>query len=257
MLKVTPLAVLQDNYIWLIQDTNSDSVAVVDPGDGATVHAYLEKHNLTLSNIFITHHHLDHTQGIPELVSHYRPTVFGPRDSEVEGITHFIGEGDEISLFGHKVNVIAAPGHTLDHLLYLIDSKIFHLFCGDTLFSAGCGKLLEGTPQEMFHTLQKIKKLPTNTLIYPAHEYSMSNLKFAKKVEPSNADITRIYQIYSNKVNSGQSTLPSDIQTELLINPFLRTNNSEIVNAIEKRYSTNIETEIQTFTALRAWKDSY
>lgn len=257
MLKITPLAVLDDNYIWIIQDPNSNNVAVVDPGDGTAVSCYLKENHLHLNSIFITHHHLDHTQGISELATRYRPTIFGPKNSKVEGITNAVANGDKINLFDHNVNVIAAPGHTLDHLLFLLESKTLHLFCGDTLFSAGCGKLFEGTPQQMFNTLQKIKKLPINTYIYPAHEYSLANLKFAKEVEPDNREVTRIYEEYSCKVNAGQPTLPSNIQTELLINPFLRTGKPEITNSIRNRNNEKIETEIQVFTALRSWKDSY
>ncbi|MGY8872313.1 MAG: hydroxyacylglutathione hydrolase [Pseudomonadales bacterium] len=257
MLKITPLPILQDNYVWLIQDPKSNQVAAVDPGDGPAVIHYLEENNLTLNAILITHNHPDHVEGVPELIANYQPKVFGPKISYVKYITNPVREGDEVNIFGYKFKILDAPGHTLDHILYFVDGILPFLFCGDTLFSAGCGKLFEGSPKQMFNTLQKIKSLPKSTLIYPAHEYSIMNLDFAKEVEPRNSDIFRIYKKYSLKLNSGQSTLPSSIETELLINPFLRTDKPEVIVAAEKRLNRNIEMEETTFSTLRMWKDSY
>ncbi len=194
MLDIKSIPAFNDNYIWLIE--NSDRrCAVVDPGDAAPVLDYLQKHELTLDAILITHHHNDHIGGIPELVRQFpNIDVVGPADEPVPTLTHAVSAGDQINLFDEVFMVIGLEGHTLGHIGYVGDGK---LFCGDTLFSAGCGRVFEGTMEQMFLSLQKLVSLPEETVVFAAHEYTASNIAFALAVEPDNAQL----QNYRDEVN--------------------------------------------------------
>ena len=257
MFKVTPLSVLNDSYVWFLHDPNSNQVAAVDPGDGCKVLEFVKREGLNLTKVLVTHHHLDHVQGIEQIEEFQHVAVYGPKHSPFKGITTELCDGDEIDLFGNKVTIISAEGHTLDHIMFLTDGSGPQLFCGDTLFSAGCGRLFEGSPDQMFATLNKIKNLPIDTLIYPAHEYSCVNLGFAKLVEPSNIRIDNIKKDYAKRLDHGLPTLPTSVGLELQINPFLRTGESSITDSLNTKFKYHISSELMAFTLLREWRDGF
>jgi len=193
MLLIEPIPAFSDNYIWAI--TSGNRSYVVDPGDPTVVEQYLQQNNRTLAGILITHHHWDHTDGVAELVEHYQVDVYGPAQSPFTGITQPLTSGQAVELFGHSFTVKDVPGHTLDHISYFSQSNEQPiLFCGDTLFLAGCGRLFEGTPAQMQQAMEYFRKLPENTAVYCTHEYSLSNLAFAAAVEPESTAIRQSIQ---------------------------------------------------------------
>lgn len=225
MSSLLPVPAFDDNYIWLLHD--GIQALIVDPGDAAPVHAVLAQYHLTLVAILLTHHHGDHTGGITALCSRYGVPVYGPANSPAHGlITHPLENGDSVVVGNWQFAVIAVPGHTLDHIAFhSIDENI--LFCGDTLFSAGCGRVFEGTHEQMYHSLQRLAVLPEDTCICCAHEYTLSNLRFAAAVEPQNVEISG-YMLQCEKLQrDGLPTLPSTMGLEKSINPFLRCQNAE------------------------------
>lgn len=252
MLVIKSIPAFRDNYIWLIQ--NSDNrCAVVDPGDASPVLNYLRQHDLILETILITHHHADHTGGVTELQRHYpKINIVGPDNDPVAGLTHSVSGDEQFELFGTTFRVLDLPGHTLGHIGYVGDGK---LFCGDVLFSAGCGRIFEGTAEQMFESLQKIAMLPDETEIFPAHEYTSNNITFALATEPGNEALL----FYREKVNrlrtDDQPTLPTTLSQEKQINPFLRTEAPGIVRSVANR--TADSSAIAIFTALRRWKDDF
>jgi len=256
MLKIIPLPAFTDNYIWAIVYGNS--CVVVDPGDSSPVFDFLELNNLDLESILITHHHFDHTGGMLALAKKYDCPVYGPSGDHIEGVTSKVSEGDEITIFNLKLKIFDTPGHTLDHIAYFHSSdKGSYLFCGDTLFSGGCGRLFEGTAEDMFYSLNKFISLPEETLVFCAHEYTQSNLKFALSVNPSNLDLIK----YSKKVDELRSnskiTLPSNIGLEKKINPFFLLNDKEILKNSEEFISGKISNSIESLAAIRSMKDSF
>lgn len=261
-LTVSPIAAFSDNYFWVIARDGSRKVAVVDPGDAKPVIAYLQQHQLTLALILITHWHPDHIGGVGELVSRFEVPVVGPASPHIPQVTHIVKEGDEVAvfkaLFGEIIQVIAVPGHTLDHIAYFAPSHTQpRLFCGDTVFSSGCGRLFEGDGPMMWNSLNKIKQLPENTEIYCAHEYTLSNLKFALAVEPDNAAVAqRIAQANALRANS-QPTVPTTLGQELNFNPFLRCDQKSIKDSVFARENVQNCDEETIFTALRRWKDQF
>ncbi|MFA0088375.1 hydroxyacylglutathione hydrolase [Vibrio sp. 10N.286.49.C2] len=252
MLHIKSIPAFNDNYIWLIQN-NQKLCAVVDPGDAEPVIAYLEQHQLELTTILVTHHHWDHVNGIGALVAKYpNLTVIGPENPNILHLTHQVSEGHRIQLFGEEFLVLDLPGHTLDHIGYVGDAK---LFCGDVLFSAGCGRIFEGTPAQMFNSLQKLTLLPEETDVYCTHEYTLSNLAFAMAIEPHN-DFLHDYREQANQKRvQGLPTLPTSILIEKRINPFLRTQQQEVMKSVANRSINN--DPVSTFTALREWKNEF
>ncbi|MCE7642359.1 hydroxyacylglutathione hydrolase [Vibrio fluvialis] len=252
MLHIKSIPAFNDNYIWLIQ--NSDRrCAVVDPGGATPVLDYLSQHELTLEAILITHHHNDHIGGVPELVRQYpNVDVVGPAQEPIPTLTHPVDAGDQIELFDERFMVLGLPGHTLGHIGYVGDGK---LFCGDVLFSAGCGRVFEGTMEQMFTSLSKLVALPEETEVYCAHEYTASNVAFAMAVEPDNEQL----QIYRDEVirlrGQGHSTLPSTLRREKWVNPFLRTQEPSIMKSVANR--TEQTDALSIFTALREWKNEF
>ena len=252
MLVVKSIPAFSDNYIWLIQN-NENHCAIVDPGEAAPVLDYLQQHNLILETILITHHHADHIGGISELLRHYpKLNVVGPEREPIPTLTHSVTGSEQFELFGKTFMVLDLPGHTKGHVGYLGDGK---LFCGDVLFSAGCGRIFEGTPEQMFESISKIAALPEDTLIYPAHEYTSSNITFALAVEPDNQHLL-LYRDDVNRLRADNlPTLPTTLMQEKQVNPFLRTKEPSIVRSVTNR--TFDTSAIAIFAALRKWKDDF
>lgn len=256
MLTIRPIPAFTDNYIWCLDD--GALACVVDPGDAAPVLAFLERHALSLAGLLITHHHADHTGGIAALLERYPgAAVYGPPNPAIAGINQPQREGDAIELLGQRFEVIAVPGHTLDHIAYFsAEHQPPLLFCGDTLFAAGCGRLFEGSPEQMFSSLQKLAGLPATTEVYCTHEYTLSNLRFARAAEPGNRALERRFEAVQRKRDRAEITLPSTIALELETNPFLRADQPELI-AAARRQDPAARSPEQVFATLRRWKDHF
>ncbi|MDY6890682.1 MAG: hydroxyacylglutathione hydrolase [Pseudomonadota bacterium] len=258
MFTIHPIPAFTDNYIWALRSIQQpESVAVVDPGDAAPVRAWLEANGCTLAAVLITHHHDDHTGGVQALVEHTRIPVYGPEHSPFKGITHPLPEGARLGLLQHTLQVKAIPAHTKDHISYLVGSDQPQLFCGDTLFLAGCGRLFEGTARQMLTAMHYFASLPDNTEVYCAHEYSLANLAFAASVEPGNSEITRVHEQCHKLRREGQPTLPSTIAQEKRINPFMRTTQPSVIEAAEYYSARPLRTEVEVLAVLREWKNRF
>ncbi|MCG8415049.1 MAG: hydroxyacylglutathione hydrolase [Pseudomonadales bacterium] len=258
MSKIHPIPAFTDNYIWAIHHAESNSLTVVDPGDAEPVLAYLQANDLQLSHILITHHHPDHTGGLAKLADTYHPTVYGPQPSNIKGITHFLHEGDTIELYGLQFQLLEVPGHTLDHIAYYCDDTDTPiLFCGDTLFAAGCGRIFEGTPEMMFDSLSKLAKLNPKAAVYCTHEYTMANLKFAMAADGENPALQTRVAKEKEKRESDQPTLPSSLALELDTNPFLRCDQSAVVQSVSAQMGISDSDSVSVFAALRSWKDNF
>ena len=253
MLDITAIPALRDNYIWLIR--HGRFAVVVDPGDATPVIELLDREQLALAAILITHHHQDHQGGVATLQARYGAAVFGPAKESITGISRpLIGEETiRLDALGVSFDVFAVPGHTLGHLAFYGDGC---LFCGDTLFGAGCGRLFEGTPSQMHTSLNRLAALPGATRVFPAHEYTASNLRFAQAVEPQNRQIQqRIEEVAALRANN-RASLPSSIDVERSTNPFLRCDQPAVIAAARQRQPAAM-TPIDVFTAIRAWKDVF
>ena len=264
ILQVQPIAAYDDNYIWLLSD--GYFAVVVDPGDAQPVIAYLKEHHLQLKAILITHHHADHVGGVAELhrwvieSSGEAPAVYGPMNENIPLRTESLMQGDSLHLHAPECElfVMEVPGHTLGHLAFYVETELSkHLFCGDTLFASGCGRIFEGTPQQMFDSLMKLKQLPDDTLVHCAHEYTLSNIKFALAVEPNNHDLLDWQARAQALRNAGKPTLPTTVAHEKRVNPFLRSDTSSVVAEIRERQPLISNEPVHVFAALRAWKDGF
>ena len=254
MLSVEPIKAFTDNYIWLVS-TNEGSI-VIDPGESKSIQKLIDNKTIDLKGILITHHHYDHTNGLSELVKKNELEVYGPVNN-IDGINHRLNDKDKISIIGIDFDVISIPGHTLDHIgFYSANASNPILFCGDTLFAGGCGRIFEGTYEQMFNALKKITKLPTNTNIYCGHEYTLSNLKFALEADDTNKELIEEFKKVENKINSNIPSLPTTLDKELKVNPFLRCDNINIQNKIIEKFKVS-NNELEVFTALRKWKDNF
>ena len=254
MYSVEPIRAYDDNYIWLIS-TNEGSI-IVDPGESKKIIKSIDENKIDLKAILITHHHFDHTNGLQDLLNIGNFDVFGPVNN-INGINKKVCESDKFSIIGIDFEVIGLPGHTLDHIgFYSFNNGNPILFCGDTLFAAGCGRVFEGTYEQMFMALKKISKLPKNTKIYCGHEYTLSNIKFALKVDPNNIKIQDEYKHVNELMKSDKPSLPTTIEKELNINPFLRCDNLDIQKNIIEKFNVG-DSEFEIFTAIRKWKDNF
>ena len=263
-LDVLAVPAFDDNYLWTIHDGRH--AAVVDPGDAVPVLAALQAEGLTLAAILLTHHHADHVGGVVELarsaVSDEFPAipVYGParEQSRIKGMTVPLHGNDEVMIpsLGLSLQVIDVPGHTLGHIAYYSAEQGF-VFCGDTLFAGGCGRLFEGTPAQMVESLAKLSSLPGETQVYCAHEYTLSNLKFAAEVEPGNAELSARIRRERVKRDQGEATVPTSIALERATNPFLRANEKEIQESLQKAGRLTELNEVSSFAALREWKNTY
>ena len=263
MIEIRALPAFDDNYIWLLR--SNGHVAVVDPGDAAPVLAWLAQTGDKLCAILVTHHHGDHVGGLAALRAHapLPVPVFGPAAENIAGVSHPLFGGEHITLpeLGLKLDVIAVPGHTRGHLAYygatLGDAAQGALFCGDTLFGAGCGRLFEGTPAQMWASLAKLAVLPAPTFVYCAHEYTQNNLRFASAVEPENADIQRRSQEVATARRANQATVPTQIGVERATNPFLRWDAPTVIAAATARLGHAPADAIETFAAIREWRNKF
>jgi hydroxyacylglutathione hydrolase len=253
MNKITPIRAFMDNYIWVIHGPDSH-VALVDPGDAEPVLAYLEKEKLNPVAILITHHHSDHTGGIPQLLEHFDIPVYGPDDGRIPSVTHPLHHDDLVHLPELTTNfrVMEVPGHTRTHIAYYSEAV---LFPGDTLFTCGCGRLFEGTPAQMQASLAMIRNLPTDTKIYCAHEYTLQNIDFARVAEPGNRELIKREDDTRRLRRAGQPTVPSTLALEMRTNPFLRWDIEELAQAAADYVGHPLDTAAEVFGALRRWKD--
>ena len=250
------LPAFADNYIWMLHD--GVRAVVVDPGDAAPVQAALLRLQLQLVGILVTHHHADHVGGVNALRPLLQGPVYGPRKEKIPTPFEPLDEGDRVLVLGLDFYVLDVPGHTAGHIAYVQHgaAKQPLLFCGDTLFSAGCGRLFEGTPAQMHQSLSKFAALPTDTRVCCTHEYTLSNLRFAAAVEPGNAARAR-YQAQCETLRAdGQPTLPSSIGMELAVNPFMRCNASEVIATANALGSAD-DSPVAVLTALREWKNRF
>lgn len=255
MLDILPLRALDDNYIWLIH--NGHHAAVVDPGEAEPVLDFLADHRLALAAILITHHHADHTGGVAALLDRYPATpVHGSGGGSIAAVNHPAREGTplEIPALNLLFDVLEVPGHTLDHVAYYGAN---HLFCGDTLFGCGCGRLFEGTPAQMLASLRKITALPDETQICCAHEYTLNNIRFAKGILPGNARLTEREIADRERVAQGQPTVPFTLALEKATSPFLRWDDPEIIAAATRFRGRETLAPAEVFSAIRAMRDSF
>lgn len=257
-LAVTRVPAFEDNYLWLIHGTRDSSqhVAAVDPGDADVIQAVLDARGLTLATILVTHHHGDHTGGVEILATRHGVPVFGPAAEDIPCRTVPLsgGENVELASLGLRFDVIAVPGHTRGHIAYVGHGA---LFCGDTLFSGGCGRLFEGTPAQMLASLDALSALPTETLVYCAHEYTASNLKFALAVEPGNAALVSYAWEVARLREKHEATIPTTIGRERAINPFLRTRERAIREAAAEFSGRPAQDDAEAFRQVREWKNGF
>lgn len=250
-MQIEPIPAFEDNYIWALRENGQ--VALVDPGEAAPVERYLEKVGARLTAILVTHRHGDHIGGIAELVAKYPVPVHGPAREAAEVVTHPLRDGERISVLGAEFEVIEVPGHTLGHIAFYRPGI---LFCGDTLFGAGCGRVFEGTLPQMHASLARLAALPPDTLVYCAHEYTQSCLRFAKTVEPDNAALdARITSVAAQRA-AGQPSVPATLAEELATNPFLRWSAPGVVAAATAWLGHRPANDAATFGAIRVWRDS-
>ena len=256
MFDVIRIPAFKDNYIWLLR--KATAAVVVDPGDAQPVLEVLEREGLVLRSILVTHHHADHQGGVAELLQRYPAEVFGPGAESITGLTRPLSGGESIRLDALDVDfrVIAVPGHTLGHLAYYGSGVVF---CGDTLFAGGCGRLFEGTPAQMHASLARLADLPEQTTVYCAHEYTEANLRFALAVESGNRQLRRRADEVAVVRAKGWTTVPSTIALEKATNPFLRCGESGVIASARGRLpATDVMPDsLAVFTALRAWKNSF
>jgi len=254
MLDIVPLPAFKDNYIWTLRA--GKSAAVVDPGEAGPVKEYLAREGLALVAILATHHHPDHVGGIAELVAMAKVAVFGPKGEPIPALTHPVGQGDKVAIaaLAAEFSVLDIPGHTRAHVAYY---GLESLFCGDTLFACGCGRVFEGTAEQMLASLSKLAALPDATKVYCGHEYTLANIKFARAVDPHNRELAAREERATKLRAAGRPTLPSTLGEERATNPFLRCAEPVVVESPNKYLGARAADPARVFAAIREWKNRF
>ena len=255
-MELIAIPAFEDNYIWMIQ--HGQEALVVDPGEAAPVMEALRSRSVSLTAILVTHHHVDHVGGVNELLSHFQAHVWAPGLDQYDFPHTELWGGEHFELWGCRFEVMACPGHTAGHIAYHChpEQQAPILFCGDTLFSAGCGRLFEGTPEQMTHSLDAFAQLPNDARVCCAHEYTLSNLRFAQAVEPHNEAIAAHLQHCQQLRQQGLATLPSSLEVEQRINPFLRVREPEVIQAAQ-RHQPHASHPAEVLAVLREWKNRF
>lgn len=256
MKQISCIRALKDNYIWVLHGRggHDDGVLVVDPGDDEPVRDWLQLSGLALHAILVTHHHWDHTDGIQALVDAFGCEVYGPAYEDLPVRNHALGDGDSVTIAGWTLDIMEVPGHTAAPIAWYGHGIVL---TGDTLFAAGCGRLFEGTPAQMQHSLARLRALPGETLVYCAHEYTRANLAFAKTVEPGNAAIDERMAVVERQLASGQPSVPTRLADEWATNPFLRWDQTAVISAASKWAGRPLTNPEDVFATVRRWKDQF
>jgi hydroxyacylglutathione hydrolase len=255
-LQVTAIPAFADNYLWLIH--NELHAVVVDPGDAGSINEALDSRQLTLVAILLTHHHADHVGGVGQLLNRWNVPVYGPAKEKITGVNHSLSENDSVNFaqLGLTLHVLDVPGHTAGHIAY-VEHDQHWLFCGDTLFAGGCGRLFEGAAEQMTQSLAKFTVLADDFKVYCAHEYTVSNLRFAVAVEPNNTALSTRLSSAQVARDRGESTVPSTLGEEKQTNPFLRYDQPAIIQTLREMGKLNSDEPVAAFAALREWKNSF
>ena len=259
-LEYVPVPAFEDNYIWVVSDGHH--AVVVDPGEAAPVRAYLAKRGWRLSAILLTHHHQDHVGGVADLLNGQDVPVYGPAGEAIERVTQRLKNGDRVTIAAPalELSVLDVPGHTSGHIAYFQAADpggTPHVFCGDTLFACGCGRLFEGTPQQMLASLDSLAALPGETQVHCAHEYTLSNIRFALACEPGNADLQAWRDRAADLRARNLPTLPTTIAHERAVNPFLRAGNPAVQAALQEQLHEKVSDRLAAFTLMREWKNRF
>jgi len=251
-MNLNSIPAFQDNYIWVLSQDDGKCL-IVDPGEAAPILAAIAENNWQPQAILLTHHHHDHVGGVKELTQKFPGlVVYGPQETQDKGATHIVKEGDTVDVLGCEFSVIATPGHTLGHVCFFSDP---YLFSGDTLFSGGCGRLFEGSPEQMYQSFQKLQSLPDHTVVCCAHEYTLANVKFALSVLPHDRAINEYYREVNELRVKNQKTLPVILKNERRTNVFMRTDDTDLIEEMSKE--TNLQQPEQRFAWLRSKKDNF
>lgn len=261
MLLIEPIHAFSDNFIWLLTRPGSSDCAVVDPGEAAPVRDALASRGLRLDTILVTHHHFDHVGGVAEL-RELGPSirVIGPRNPAIDTLTGQVATGDRVDVLGCEFQVLEVPGHTLDHIAFFHRGDADQpplLFCGDTLFAGGCGRLFEGTPAQMHHSLTQLAALPADTVVYCAHEYTQANLRFARAADPENRALAEREAEVAALRRESRPSVPSRLSVERATNPFLRCEEQTLVDNLRRQGKWQGDHPEAVFAALRSWKDEF